>query len=105
MLASADLVDSATVVGVLISLAPIFQIVKMIRSGSSRNVSALYAVSLDAGFAFFFAYSLVIRNAVFAISYAVALSVGLVNLCTILWLRRRPHAGAPAQAPAPAATG
>jgi uncharacterized protein with PQ loop repeat len=81
------LASAAAVFGVLMGLAPIFQIVRMVRQRSSADVSFAYVAVLAAGFGFFLAYGVALHNVVLIVSYSVSLVVGCVNLVVIAYFR------------------
>lgn len=81
------LAGAAAVLGVTMGLAPLLQVVRIVRQRSSADVSVSYVILLVVGFAFFLAYGIALHNIVLVVSYSVSLAVGCVNLTTIVRYR------------------
>ncbi|MHB1783335.1 MAG: SemiSWEET family transporter [Acidimicrobiales bacterium] len=78
---------AAALFGIVMGLAPLFQVARMMRLRSSADVSLAYVAVLVVGFGFFLAYGVALRNLVLVVSYSVSLAVGCVNLAVIGYLR------------------
>jgi uncharacterized protein with PQ loop repeat len=86
--------------GVIMALSPIMQIRRMMRLGSSRDVSIGYLLVIVIGFAFWIAYGIAIRNPALVVPNILALIVGGGTIAVALYLRkprerRSTHAEAP----------
>jgi uncharacterized protein with PQ loop repeat len=75
--------------GVLMGIAPLLQIRRMLREGSSRDVSLGYFMILLAGFLLWISYGIAASNLVLVIPNSVALLVGVALVMVVLGLRRR----------------
>ena len=75
--------------GVVMALSPLVQIRRMIRLGSSRDVSIIYLLVIVVGFAFWVAYGMAIGNAALVVPNALALIVGIGTIAVAVHLRGR----------------
>ncbi len=75
--------------GVLMGIAPLLQILRMLRERSSRDVSLGYFMILLAGFLLWISYGIAASNLVLVIPNTVALLVGILLVMVVLRLRRR----------------
>ena len=75
--------------GVVMALSPLVQIRRMIRLGSSRDVSNIYLLVIVVGFAFWVAYGMAIGNAALVVPNALALIVGIATIAVAVHLRGR----------------
>jgi lipid-A-disaccharide synthase-like uncharacterized protein len=73
----------------VMAMAPIVQIRRMRRSGSSRDVSIAYWLVLLVGFALWIAYGFARRDAVLVLPNAAALLVGAATVAIAARLPRR----------------
>jgi MtN3 and saliva related transmembrane protein len=79
--------------GIVMAVSPLLQIRKIIRLGSSRDVSIGYLAVLVIGFCLWIAYGVSIRNAALVVPNSIALSVGVATIVVALRYRggrRRP---------------
>jgi MtN3 and saliva related transmembrane protein len=72
--------------GVIMALSPVMQIRRMIRLGSSRDVSIGYLLVIVVGFAFWIAYGIAIRNPALVVPNTLALIVGIGTIAVALYL-------------------
>ncbi len=79
----------ATGAGLAMAIAPTLQIRRMLKTGSSRDVSLGYLSLLSAGFVLWFAYGVALGNAAMMISNTASLAVMLVTIWVALMVRRR----------------
>lgn len=79
--------------GVVMSLAPILQIRKILRSRTSAGVSVGYLLVLMVGFALWVAYGVASANAALIVPNVVALITGAATI--VVTLRFRPSAVVP----------
>ena len=70
----------ATGAGLAMAIAPTLQIRRMLKTGSSRDVSLGYLSLLSAGFVLWFAYGVALGNAAMMISNTASLAVMLVTI-------------------------
>jgi MtN3 and saliva related transmembrane protein len=80
---------AATLVGILMALAPSLQIRRMFRTRSSRDVSIGYLALLDLGFVVWISYGLSIPNAALIISNMASLTFMTITILVALSFRRR----------------
>lgn len=66
--------------GVVMAVSPLLQIRKIVRLGSSRDVSIGYLAVLVIGFCLWIAYGISIANPALIVPNSVALSVGLATI-------------------------
>jgi MtN3 and saliva related transmembrane protein len=78
---------SAAAWGVLMAISPAFQIRKMLRYRSSREVSIAYFWVLLVGFALWVAYGLTIGNYFLVVPNAVAFTVCVTTIAVALRFR------------------
>jgi uncharacterized protein with PQ loop repeat len=77
-------------------IAPVLQIRRMLREGSSRDVSLSYFMILLTGFLLWISYGIAVANMVLVIPNSVALLVGIALVTVALRLRRQqPDRGRP----------
>lgn len=84
------LATSAATVGVLMAISPALQIRKMVRHGSSREVSIAYFWVLLVGFVLWVAYGLTIENYFLVVPNVVAFTVCAATIAVALRYRFRP---------------
>ena len=77
--------------GVLMGIAPVLQILRMLRERSSQDVSVGYFMILLAGFLLWISYGIAAGNMVLVIPNSVALLVGIA-LVTVARRLRHQHA-------------
>jgi uncharacterized protein with PQ loop repeat len=70
-------------------IAPVLQIRRMLREGSSREISLGYFAILLTGFLLWISYGIAIGNMVLVIPNSVALLVGIALVTVALRLRHR----------------
>jgi MtN3 and saliva related transmembrane protein len=75
--------------GVLMGISPILQIRRMLREGSSREVSLGYFAILLTGFLLWICYGITAGNMALVIPNGVALLVGIALVTVVLRLRQR----------------
>ena len=80
----------AGVYGVMMSLAPMLQARRMRQRRSSADVSIVYLVVLEIGFALYLAYGLSINNRVLVATNSVSIAATSLTLTTAALYRRRP---------------
>lgn len=73
--------------GVVMAVSPLLQIRKIVRLGSSRDVSIGYLAVLVIGFCLWIAYGISIANPALIVPNSVALSVGLATI-VVAWRYR-----------------
>ena len=71
----------------IMALSPVMQIRRMMRLGSSRDVSIGYLLVIVVGFAFWIAYGIAIRNPALIVPNALALLVGAATVGVALRFR------------------
>lgn len=91
---------TAAVAGVLMAAGPFFQVRRMLHTRSSRDVSLLYLVLLEVGFAAWLAYGWSVGDLAVIASYGVALAFMTATIGVALRFRRAPRPGAEATTPA-----
>jgi MtN3 and saliva related transmembrane protein len=79
---------AAAVWGVVMALSPEMQIRRMIRLGSSRDVSIGYLLVIVVGFAVWIAYGIAIGNPALVVPNALALIVGVGTIAVAFSLRK-----------------
>jgi MtN3 and saliva related transmembrane protein len=92
-MAQTGLAVAASVWGVLMGIAPVLQIRRMLREGSSRDVSLAYFTILLIGFLLWIAYGAAARLPALVIPNSAALVVGTAVIVVALRLRQRRRAG------------
>lgn len=78
----------AAVWGVVMALSPVMQVRRMIRLGSSRDVSIGYLLVIVVGFALWIAYGIAISNPALVVPNTLALIVGVGTIAVALYLRK-----------------
>ncbi|MHB8892515.1 MAG: SemiSWEET family sugar transporter [Candidatus Limnocylindrales bacterium] len=84
----------ATLAGLIMAIAPTLQIRRMLRTGSSRDVSLAYLSLLCVGFVLWMAYGIALGNAAMMISNTASLTFMLLTISVALVVRRRSRARA-----------
>ncbi len=79
----------ATMAGLVMAVAPTLQIRRMLRTGSSRDVSLGYLSLLCVGFVLWFAYGVALGNAAMMISNTASLTFMSLTIAVALAVRRR----------------
>ena len=79
----------ATLAGLIMAVAPTLQIRRMLRTGSSRDVSLGYLSLLCLGFVLWFAYGVALGNAAMMISNTASLTFMSLTIAVALMIRRR----------------
>ena len=79
----------AGVYGVMMSLAPMLQARRMRQRQSSADVSIVYLVVLEVGFALYLAYGLSISNRVLVATNSVSIAATSLTLIIAALYRRR----------------
>jgi MtN3 and saliva related transmembrane protein len=74
--------------GVIMALSPVMQMRRMVRLGSSRDVSIGYLLVIVIGFAFWIAYGIAIGNLALVVPNTLALIVGTGTIAVALHLRK-----------------
>ena len=77
--------------GVLMGIAPVLQIRRMLREGSSREVSLGYFMILLTGFLLWISYGISVGNMVLIVPNSVALLVGIALVIIAIRLRHSAH--------------
>jgi MtN3 and saliva related transmembrane protein len=80
---------AASTWGVLMGVAPVLQIRRMLREGSSRQVSLGYFMILLTGFLLWISYGIAVSNMVLVVPNSVALLVGIALVIVAVRLRHR----------------
>ena len=86
----------ATLAGLIMAVAPTLQIRRMLRTGSSEDVSLGYLGLLCVGFVLWMAYGVALGNAAMMISNTASLTFMLLTISTAAVIRRRSRARAAA---------
>jgi MtN3 and saliva related transmembrane protein len=73
--------------GVLMGVSPLLQIRRMLRRGSSRDVSVGYFAILLVGFGLWISYGIAARNLALIVPNTVALLIGVSTIAIALRLR------------------
>jgi len=89
-MAQTALAVAASSWAVLMGIAPVLQILRMLRQRSSRDVSVAYFTILLAGFALWIACGVAAGIVALVVPNVVALLTGAVVVTVALHLRRRP---------------
>jgi uncharacterized protein with PQ loop repeat len=74
------------------AIAPTLQIRRMLKTGSSRDVSLGYLSLLSAGFVLWFAYGVALGNAAMMICNTASLTIMSLTIAVALAVRRRTSA-------------
>jgi uncharacterized protein with PQ loop repeat len=79
----------ATIAGVVMAVAPTLQIRRMLKTGSSADVSFAYLTVLCVGFVLWLAYGTALGNWAMMISNTASLAVMALTIAVALLIRRR----------------
>lgn len=79
--------------GVLMGVSPVLQIRRMLRQGSSRDVSIGYFAVLLVGFLLWISYGIAARNLALIVPNTVALLIGATTIAVALRLGRGASSG------------
>lgn len=82
---------SATIFGVVMSLAPVTQILLILRTRQSVDVSVAFIGLILAGVSVWLAYGISLGNEVLIISETIGVITNSTAICVILWFRRGPR--------------